>query len=277
MVETQLTEKRLSQVMTQQTDLLIDAQDVSLRINERDILDRVALQVHVGEIVTLIGPNGAGKSTLLKVLLGLLACQHGRVARRPGLRIGYMPQRLKINPLLPLSVRRFLTLARKLPEDKIVGALKETGAHYLIDQPMDALSGGETQRVLLSRAILSDPELLILDEPVQGVDVTGQDELYRLISTIRRRHDCGILMVSHDLHLVMSATDRVVCLNHHVCCAGHPERIQQDPSYIALFGRNAAVMPYNHHHDHRHDIHNDVVTGPRPGPRNSDRDDQAHG
>ena len=263
--------------MIQQTDLLIDAQEISLSLNGRDILDRVDLQVHVGEIVTLIGPNGAGKSTLLKVLLGLLGCQQGKVVQRTGLRVGYMPQRLKINPLLPLPVRRFLTLARKLTENRILDALKETGAEYLIDQPMDALSGGETQRVLLSRAILSDPELLILDEPVQGVDVNGQDELYRLISTIRRRHNCGILMVSHDLHLVMSSTDRVVCLNHHVCCAGHPERIRQDPSYIALFGRNAVVMPYSHHHDHRHDIHNDVVTEPQPGSNNADQGGHAHG
>jgi len=263
--------------MTRQTDLLIDAQEISVHRDGRNILDRVTLQVHIGEIVTLIGPNGAGKSTLLKVILGLTSFQHGKVVRRAGLSVGYMPQRLHLNPLLPLTVKRFLTLARKLPEKRIRQALEETGAADLIDQPMDNLSGGETQRVLLARAMLADPELLILDEPVQGVDVTGQDELYRLISTIRRRHDCGILMVSHDLHLVMSSTDRVVCLNHHVCCAGHPERIRQDPSYVALFGRNAVVMPYSHHHDHRHDIHNDVVADTSPSQDGPTKDEHANG
>ena len=240
-------------------EVLLEARGLSLSLQEKLILDRVDLTVRRGEIVTLIGPNGAGKSTLVRVVLGLMKQNQGSVNITPGTRIGYMPQRLTIDPVLPLTVHRFLTLGSRNPESKLLDVLNETGAAHLLKSPMQTLSGGETQRVLLARAMLRDPDLLILDEPVQGVDVNGQEELYRLISNIRKRHKCGILMISHDLHLVMSSTDQVICLNRHVCCSGHPDTVRVDPNYVALFGHMPVLMPYSHHHDHSHDTHGDVV------------------
>ncbi len=245
--------------MSADQPLLLEASHISMRLQGKSVLDHVALQVRRGEIVTLIGPNGAGKSTLVRVVLGLLRADCGEVKLAPGIRIGYMPQRLHVDPVLPLTVRRFLTLAQRSGESKLLQVLTEVGAATLLDSALQTLSGGETQRVLLARAMLRDPDLLILDEPVQGVDITGQEELYRLIGHIRDRHGCGILMISHDLHLVMSATDRVVCLNRHVCCSGHPDAVRADPSYIALFGNTSVLMPYSHHHDHSHDAHGNIV------------------
>ena len=243
--------------------VLIETKSVCLALDGKQILDKVDIRLHKGEIVTLIGPNGAGKSTLVRVILGLIKQDSGEVRLAPKLRIGYMPQRLSIDPVLPLTVRRFLTLAQRCSESKLIEALTEVSAQRLLDSAMQTLSGGETQRVLLARAMLRDPDLLILDEPVQGVDVTGQEELYRLISTIRKRHGCGILMISHDLHMVMSATDQVLCLNRHVCCSGHPDSVRIDPSYVALFGpaeiQQPVITPYSHQHDHSHDAHGDIV------------------
>ena len=236
-------------------ELLAEAREVQLRFGPRLVLDHVSLAVHSGEIVTLIGPNGAGKSTLVRVILGLLKPDQGEVFRRPDLRIGYMPQRLAIDEVLPLTVRRFLTLTAALDEARLRAALAEVGAEQVLESPIQRISGGELQRVLLARALLRDPDLLVLDEPVQGIDVSGQMELYALIGTIRHRHGCGVLMVSHDLHLVMAATDSVVCLSRHVCCSGHPEAVSRHPAYIELFGPQAAasLAVYTHHHDHRHD------------------------
>jgi len=245
--------------------LLIETKDVCLVLDGKQILDKVDIRLYQGEIVTLIGPNGAGKSTLVRVILGLIKPDSGNVRLTPKLRIGYMPQRLTIDPVLPLTVRRFLTLAQRCSESKLIDALTEVGAQRLLDSAMQTLSGGETQRVLLARAILRDPDLLILDEPVQGVDVTGQDELYRLIGTIRKRHGCGILMISHDLHMVMGATDQVLCLNRHVCCSGHPDKVRADPSYVALFGQAPVLLPYSHQHDHSHNAHGDVVEDEHKG------------
>ncbi len=245
--------------MSADPPLLIDARDITITLQGKPVLDQVELQVRRGEIVTLIGPNGAGKSTLVRVVLGLLKPDRGEVKLAPATRIGYMPQRLHVDPVLPLTVRRFLTLAQRSRESKLVEVLTEVGAAALLDSALQTLSGGETQRVLLARAMLRNPDLLILDEPVQGVDITGQEELYRLIGQIRERHGCGILMISHDLHMVMSATDRVVCLNRHVCCSGHPDTVRADPSYIALFGNTPVLMPYNHHHDHSHDAHGNII------------------
>lgn len=249
--------------------VLIETKAVCLELDSKQILDKVDLRLHKGEIVTLIGPNGAGKSTLVRVILGLIKPDSGEVKLTPKLRIGYMPQRLTIDPVLPLTVRRFLTLAQRCSESKLIEALTEVRAQRLLDSAMQTLSGGETQRVLLARAMLRDPDLLILDEPVQGVDVTGQDELYRLIGTIRKRHGCGILMISHDLHMVMSATDQVVCLNRHVCCSGHPDSVRVDPSYVALFGpaetQQPVITPYSHQHDHRHDAHGNIIEDDHKG------------
>ncbi len=249
--------------------VLIEAKGLCLTLAGKQILDKVDIRLHKGEIVTLIGPNGAGKSTLVRVILGLIKHDSGEVRLAPKLRIGYMPQRLSIDPVLPLTVRRFLTLAQRCSESKLIEALAEVGAERLLDSAMQTLSGGETQRILLARAMLRDPDLLILDEPVQGVDVTGQEELYRLIGTIRKRHGCGILMISHDLHMVMSATDQVLCLNRHVCCSGHPDSVRIDPSYVALFGSaetpQPVITPYSHQHDHSHDAHGDIVEDEHKG------------
>jgi zinc transport system ATP-binding protein len=211
------------------SEALIQLEGVAVSFNGQAVLDDVQLSVRPGEIVTLIGPNGAGKTTLVRVVLGLLQPERGSVRRTPRLRIGYMPQKLHVDATLPLSVLRFLRLVPGVDRKRALAALAEVGAEQVIDSPLQSISGGEMQRVLLARALLREPQLLVLDEPVQGVDVAGQAELYRLISRLRERHGCGVLMVSHDLHLVMSATDQVVCLNRHVCCSGHPEQVSGDP------------------------------------------------
>lgn len=240
---------------------LAEVSGLEVSLGGRVILHDVSLALAPGEIVTVIGPNGAGKTTLLKVLLGLRTATRGRVFVRPGLTIGYMPQRIQIDEILPLTVRRFLGLAGRFGRARIVAALEEVGAAVLIDQPVQGISGGEMQRVLLARALLREPDLLVLDEPAQGVDVSGQAELYRLIARLRDRHGCAVLMVSHDLHLVMEAADSVVCLNQHVCCTGHPEAVSRHPEYLKLFGSEEArgLAVYTHEHDHHHNLHGEVV------------------
>lgn len=238
---------------------LLSAENIAVRRQDRLILDGANLTLHSGEIVTLIGPNGAGKTTLVRCALGLITPDSGQIVRKPDLRIGYMPQKLHIEPSLPLSVDRFLALAGGNAKQRR-SALQLVGVEQLQQRPMQRLSGGETQRVLLARALLREPELLVLDEPVQGVDVAGQAALYQLITRIRDERGCGVLMVSHDLHLVMATTDTVVCLNQHVCCHGHPEKVSAHPAYLELFGEatNPSIAVYTHHHDHEHDIHGDI-------------------
>ena len=245
--------------MTESSRVLINAENLSLQFGDKRVLQEVSLKIHAGEIVTLIGPNGAGKTSLVKLVLELQKPSSGSIQRKDRLKIGYMPQKLHVEPSLPLTVKRFLRLASR-DTNAIDSALKRTGIHHLLHSPMQSLSGGETQRVLLARALLRQPDLLVLDEPVQGVDVAGQAALYRLIAEIRDQLQCGVLMVSHDLHLVMAATDTVVCLNQHVCCHGHPEAVTEDPAYLELFGHStsSAMAVYTHHHDHDHDIHGDV-------------------
>lgn len=241
---------------------LIQAEAIGVVRNGRHLLKNADLVVDEGKIVTLIGPNGAGKTTLVRSVLGLMAIDEGSIKKRPDLRIGYMPQKLHLEPSLPLSVERFLTLGGK-PRVNIDEIMQLTGIEKLVKTPMQLLSGGETQRVLLARALLRDPQLLVLDEPVQGVDVSGQAALYALINAIRKQRNCGVLLVSHDLHLVMATTDTVICLNQHVCCHGHPEQVTNDPAYLALFGdqgKQSQVALYTHHHDHQHDVHGDIIS-----------------
>lgn len=242
-------------------EILLSAAEIQLQFNGRPVLEQVSLELKAGEIVSLIGPNGAGKSTLVRVILGLLQPDSGRLWRRSGLTVGYMPQHLRLAENLPLTVERFLRMARTEHDRKLEAVAEELGIVHLLANPMQQLSGGEQQRVLLARALARTPDLLVLDEPVQGVDVTGQAELYHLISRIRDRYHCGVLMVSHDLHLVMATTDQVLCINRHVCCAGHPESVSRHPAYLRLFGApiNDGLALYQHHHDHAHDIHGDVV------------------
>ncbi|GGH90707.1 zinc ABC transporter ATP-binding protein ZnuC [Pseudomonas fluvialis] len=245
------------------SDSLIRLHDVTVQFAGQAVLEGVNLDLQAGEIVTLIGPNGAGKTTLVRVVLGLLRPSQGSVWRQSRLRIGYMPQKLSVEATLPLSVLRFLRLVAGVGRAEAEAALAEVGAEQVLNSPLQAISGGELQRVLLARALLRKPQLLVLDEPVQGVDVAGQAELYRLIGRLRERYGCGVLMVSHDLHLVMSATDQVICLNRHVCCSGHPEQVGADPAFHALFGQDArSLAVYQHHHDHQHDLHGGVVLTP---------------
>ncbi|OLU29469.1 zinc ABC transporter ATP-binding protein ZnuC [Pseudomonas sp. PA15(2017)] len=247
------------------SDALIRLEGLTVGFTGQTVLDKVELTIQPGQIVTLIGPNGAGKTTLVRAVLGLLTPDSGTVWRKPKLRIGYMPQKLHVDPTLPLSVLRFLRLVPGVDRPRAQAALAEVGASQVLDSPLQGISGGEMQRVLLARALLREPQLLVLDEPVQGVDVAGQAELYRLITRLRDRHGCGVLMVSHDLHLVMSTTDQVVCLNRHVCCSGHPEQVSFDPAFVELFGRDAqSLAVYHHHHDHEHDLHGGVVSD-KPG------------
>lgn len=240
---------------------LIRASGIELRDNRRSILQGIDLEIGEQEIVTLIGPNGAGKTTLVRIMLGLIKPSAGSVKRRSRLSIGYMPQRLQLPETLPLTAARFLQLSGIQDQAHFQKLTQELSIVHLLDSPMIKLSGGETQRVLLARALINKPQLLVLDEPVQGVDVTGQAELYALIARLRKRYHCSILMISHDLHLVMATTDRVLCINRHLCCVGHPESVSQHPAYLELFGTPVSenLALYTHHHDHEHDIHGNVI------------------
>jgi zinc transport system ATP-binding protein len=233
---------------------LIEGIDICLTRQERTILSNVSLKIDSGDFITLIGPNGAGKSMLLKTLLGLIKPDSGRVIRKDGLRIGFVPESLNIDPTLPLSVQRFLTLNVNKEEldDEIIA---ETNITDLLDRQMTNLSGGERQRVLLARALHAHPEILILDEPAQNLDMSGQLNLYALMEKIFERRKIAILMVSHDLHLVMSSTQKVVCLYEHICCSGEPQAVAKDPEFISLFGEDMArlLSVYPHAHDHSHD------------------------
>ncbi len=235
---------------------LLGARGVGVVRNGRRLLEAIDIDVGAGEIVTLIGPNGAGKTTLVKVLLGLERPDTGQVARAPGLSIGYVPQRFDIEPSIPLTVSRFLTLGRRGADEEAGRVLAEVGAQAVARQQLTQLSGGELQRVLLARALLRQPHLLVLDEPVRGVDYVGEAELYTLIGRLRNDRGLGVLLVSHDLHVVMAQSDRVICLNRHVCCSGVPHTVARHPEYVRLFGTEAALAfgVYQHHHDHRHDL-----------------------
>ena len=236
---------------------LLNLATVSKRFAQRLVLDNISMAITQGEITTVIGPNGAGKSTLLKIILGLIAPDSGTIERSSELRIGYMPQKLYVDPTLPLTTQRFLRLADTASSacDK---ALELTGISHLKHNEFQNLSGGEMQRVLLARAIVRRPNLLVLDEPVQGVDINGQNELYRIITNLTKILNCAVVLVSHDLHLVMSDSDHVICLNHHICCQGKPEKVTRDPAYIDIFG-NTSI--YNHQHNHQHNLHGQIVDG----------------
>ncbi len=240
---------------------LVHCSGVSFRFGQRTVLHDVELSVARGEIVTLIGPNGAGKTTLVKLILGLLRPSSGQVRCASGISVGYLPQNLTLDPVLPLTVRRLLTITHRAARSRQDRVLDLLGIRHLAEAEAQQLSGGEQRRVLLARALLREPDLLVLDEPSQGVDFSGAAELYQLIATLRDEHGFGVLMISHDLHLVMAATDRVICLNQHVCCAGEPESVQRHPEYLALFEPGVAdkLAVYAHRHDHRHQLSGAVV------------------
>jgi len=250
---------------------LIAARGLTVRHGGQTVLAGVDFAIAKGEIVTVVGPNGSGKSTLLKALIGLEKAAEGQVTRAPGLRIGYVPQRLHLDPRLPMTVRRFLSLPARVSDADAAAALTRVGVPGLEARAMSALSGGQFQRVLLARALLARPEILILDEPTQGLDQPGVAAFYRLIEEVRGETGVAVLMVSHDLHVVMSATDRVVCLNGHVCCEGTPRVVSAAPEYRALFGlgTGGALALYRHVHDHDHDHQHD-------GPAHDHARDHGH-
>lgn len=244
---------------------LLSLQHIHLGFHGREVLTDVSLDIASGEIVTLVGPNGAGKTSLARVALGLVPQDKGERILRPGLVIGYMPQKLRIDESLPLTVNRFLWTSCASNRRQRREALAQVGASHLFEQSVQRLSGGEMQRVLLARALLRQPQLLVLDEPAQGVDVAGQSALYGLLQQVREQTGCAILLISHDLHWVMAATDRVICLHGHVCCEGAPDQVRASPAFAQLFGEAATSLanlaPYSHRHDHQHDLHGACLTG----------------
>ena len=239
--------------MSTENNILVKLNEVGFEQNKKWLVKGVTLQVERGKIVTLIGPNGSGKSTTAKIALGIYKNIEGQVEKFTN-NIGYVPQKISIDWTLPLRVKDFMLLTDNLKDDVLDEALTLTGVKHLKDKNLGNLSGGEFQRVLLARAISKKPELLVLDEPVQGVDFTGEIALYELIKKISEKLNCGILLISHDLHTVMTATDHVVCLNGHVCCSGSPKDVARNNEYKALFGEQASqtLSVYEHKHDHEH-------------------------
>jgi zinc transport system ATP-binding protein len=233
---------------------LFQLENAGIRRASRWLVRHVSLSMKRGQIMTLIGPNGSGKSTTAKMALGLIPPDEGKASRQTNMRIGYVPQKLALDWTLPLTVHRFMTMTDQFSRKDIMQALEQAGVTHVHKQDMRSLSGGEFQRVLLARAIARKPDLLVLDEPVQGVDYKGQNELYALIRSVRDQLQCGVLMISHDLHVVMAATDHVICLNGHICCEGHPRSVIQTKEYQNLFGVHNAdhLAVYAHAHDHEH-------------------------
>jgi zinc transport system ATP-binding protein len=235
-------------------ETVVSVRGAGVKRGDRWLVEGIDLSIRRGEIVTLIGPNGSGKSTTAKMVTGVLKPDTGTVEHAPRLTIGYVPQKLDIDWTLPLTVRRLMTLTGRHPKDEVMASLEAVGIAHLANDEVQHLSGGEFQRALLARAMIRRPDLLVLDEPVQGVDFSGEVALYELIGRIRDETRCGVLLISHDLHVVMAATDTVICLNGHICCHGSPDSVARSPEYLELFGARAAatLAIYQHHHDHTH-------------------------
>ena len=237
------------------SDALITLNNISLSHNGKNVLDDVSFKLHEGEFITLIGPNGAGKSSLIKVLLGVIKQDSGDITYTDNIRLGYTPQTFSANPFIPISVKDFLTLNQKLDSEFMLKTFELTGIKDLLKSPLKNLSGGELQKVLLTRALLNKPNVLILDEPAQNLDVDGQMQLYKLIQDIHQQQNSAVLMVSHDLHRVMKESTQVLCLYHHICCEGLPESILKDEKFNDLFADqiNDLMATYEHHHNHHHE------------------------
>lgn len=234
---------------------LVAVKNLSVAYGANTVLRNVDFNLEPGEIVTIVGPNGSGKTSLLRAIIGATKPTTGKVTLRPGLKIGYVPQRLHIDPTLPITVERFMRLAGDVSKADCQAALQTAGVPNLLKRQMSQLSGGQFQRVMLARALINRPDVLLLDEATQGLDQPGSASFYRQIEAVRRETGCAVLMISHELHVVMSASDRVICLNGHVCCEGAPEIVASAPEYRALFGSGTggALALYRHDHDHDHD------------------------
>ena len=236
-------------------NLLLNAQNLMVVRQNHSILNDVSLTIGMRDFITIIGPNGAGKSMLLKCLIGLYKPDSGHIDRKQGLRIGYVPQHFMPDQSMPITVQRFLSLRKTADAASLQQTIAETHITGILPKPLSTLSGGEMQRVLLARSLLDNPELLVLDEPAQNLDISGQLGFYKLLEHIYKERDLSIVMVSHDLHMVMASTRQVVCLFHHICCSGEPQAVTRDPEFISLFGRDMANMMavYQHSHNHKHD------------------------
>jgi len=236
-------------------ETLVRAEGVSMHRQGKAILKEVSMEVAPNDFVTVVGPNGAGKSMLLKVLLGLCRADKGKVSSKRGLRFGYLPQRLTPDPAIPITAGGFLRLRKRATEEECGSVAAETGVAGVLSHPLHALSGGELQRLLLARSLLGEPDLLVLDEPAQNLDISGQLAFYRLLERLHSERGLSVLMVSHDLHVVMASTRRVVCLYHHVCCAGKPQAVARHPEFVSLFGGDFSQMMafYQHQHNHTHE------------------------
>lgn len=248
------------------TKPLAAAKNISMSWRGTAVLDNVSLAVHPHDFVTVVGPNGAGKTTLLKCMSGLLRPQQGAVERAPGTVIGYVPQRLATNPAIPMSARAFMRLNKRADDNAIEAAAEEAAVGHALSKPLHGLSGGELQRVLLARALLDSPNLLVLDEPTQNMDISGQVAFYQMLERLYEQRSAAILMVSHDLHVVMSSTRRVVCLYHHICCEGEPDLVAEHPEFAALLGGDMARLTavYHHSHDHSHNhVHHSHGSNPQ--------------
>ena len=254
-------------------DYLVELTNVDLTLNQREILKNINLTLLEGEILTIIGPNGAGKSSLIKILLKLLKPTAGQLSIKPGVRIGYMPQKLHIDRSFPVSVERFLRLSGNRSHTDLNTVLKQVRASHTLKAPLQSISGGEFQRVLLARALLRKPELLVLDEPAQGVDTHGQQEFYRLLAELRSVLGYSLIMVSHDLHFVMASTDKVICLNQHICCSGTADSVANHPEYRILFEQGAEkdFAMYTHKHDHHQGLHGEILDAAPSEPGKGER------
>lgn len=252
----QIRERIRKRMNTSTNQYLLKATNLSINLHGRQILDNVTLEIPEGNIVTVIGPNGSGKTTLIQSLIGIRTPDSGTIQRKEGLSIGYMPQKLDVNSMLPMTLERFVMLGKRIPksEETLNTLLDELRILHLRHKQIIHLSGGEWQRMMLARALLAKPDLLVLDEPTQGMDISGQIAFYRLIDSIQKTQNLTILMVSHDLHTVMRKTDHVYCLHHHICCHGTPNDVSNNPEYHSLFGKEHAELlsVYSHEHDHDH-------------------------
>ena len=235
--------------------MLIDISKLEVKYGSKKVLQNINLSLNANEIVTIVGPNGSGKTTLFKAIIGSVPLSKGKISIKPNLRIGYVPQQLKVDQTLPITVERFLKLATRNNND-IEKMIAFFGSENIFREQINSLSGGQMQRVLLARALVNKPEILLLDEATRGLDQPGIAAFYRKIENISKETNCAVLMVSHDLHVVMRASDRVICVNGHICCQGTPENVATSPEYQTLFGSNidGSFALYRHKHDHNHDV-----------------------